>query len=134
MGLISQPAVYQRFIAPTPTSPGSPNDLANLTLRFTPTTDYFDRFEPNDSLVQARKVTLPFNTIPVSQFTDIPDDHDVDFFRFEAKAGDVIVVQRSPGQLDTVLGLLPPTVGHAPGGRRRQRPRHAVENRVRDPG
>ena len=43
INLLFQPAVFERFTAPTPTSPGSPNDLDNLTLRFTPTTDYSDR-------------------------------------------------------------------------------------------
>ena len=87
ISLLFQPAVYEQFVAPTPTSPGSPNDLSDLTLHYTPTTDYFDLFEPNDSLARARQVSLPFNTIPVLRFTELSTPDDVDFFRFKAKAG-----------------------------------------------
>jgi hypothetical protein len=83
----------------------TPNDLANLTLRYTPTTDYFDLFEPNDTLDRARKVALPFNSIPVLRFTEIGDEDDIDYFRFHATAGQVIVVETLSGQIDTVLGL-----------------------------
>jgi hypothetical protein len=107
INLIFQPAVYEQFVAPTttPPSPGSPNDLSNLTLRYTPTTDYFDLFEHNDTLARARKVTLPFNSIPVHRFTELKDENDVDFFRFRAKAGQVIVAETLSGQIDTILGL-----------------------------
>jgi hypothetical protein len=105
VNLLFQPAVYEQFVAPTATSPGSPNDLSNLTLRYTPTTDYFDLFEPNDSLARARRVSLPFNTIPVHRFTELNTPDDVDFFRFEAKAGEIIVAEILSSQIDTVLGL-----------------------------
>jgi hypothetical protein len=103
--LAFQPAVYERFVAPTPTSPGSPNDLSNLTLQYTPTSNYFDLSEPNNSLARARHVSLPFNTIPVRDFTELSTPDDVDFFRFKAKAGDVIVAEILNSQIDTVLGL-----------------------------
>jgi hypothetical protein len=105
VNLLLQPAVYEQFVAPTPTSPGSPNDLSNLTLRYTPTTDYFDSFEPNDTLARARQVSLPFNTIPVLRFTELGNPDDVDFFRFKARAGEVIVAEILSSQIDTVLGL-----------------------------
>ncbi len=105
VNLQMQPAVYERFVAPTPTSPGSPNDLSNLTLRYTPTTDYFDHFEPNDSLDRSRNVSLPFNTIPVVRFTELSTPDDVDFFRFKAEAGQDIVAEILTSQIDTVLGL-----------------------------
>ena len=105
VNLQMQPAVYERFVAPTPTSPGSPNDLSNLTLRYTPTTDYFERTEPNNSLDRARNVSLPFNTIPVTRFTELDAPDDVDFFRFKAEAGQVIVAEILTSQIDTVLGL-----------------------------
>jgi hypothetical protein len=105
INLQMQPAVYEQFVAPTPTSPGSPNDLSNLTLRYTPTTDYSDHFEPNDSLTHARNVSLPFNTIPVIRFTELSTPDDVDFFRFKAEAGQVIVAEILTSQIDTVLGL-----------------------------
>ena len=106
INLLFQPAVFERFVAPTPTSPGNPNDLANLTLRFTPTTDYSDAWaEPNNSLVTAQRITLPFNSIPISRFTEIGREGDVDFYRFDARAGDVLVAETLSGQIDTVMGL-----------------------------
>jgi hypothetical protein len=106
INLLFQPAVYERFVSPSATSPGSPVDLAHLTLRFTPTTDYSDFWaEPNNSLARARKITLPFTSIPVSRFTELGKKGDVDFFRFDAKAGDELVAEVLAGQMDTVLGL-----------------------------
>lgn len=106
INLLFQPAVYERFVAPSATSPGSSLDLANLTLRFTPTTDYSDFWaEPNNSLARARKITLPFTSIPVSRFTEFGKPGDVDFFRFDAKAGDELSAEILAGQMDTVLAL-----------------------------
>ncbi len=106
INLLFQPAVFERFTAPTPTSPGSPNDLDNLTLRFTPTTDYSDRWaEPNDTLAKAQRITLPFSSIPIRRFTEIGSEGDVDFYKFDAKAGDVLVAEILSRQLDTVIGL-----------------------------
>jgi hypothetical protein len=105
INLLFQPAVFEQFVAPTATAPGSPNDLSNLTLHYTPTTDYFDLFEPNGSLARARQVSLPFNTIPVFRFTELSTPEDVDYFRFKAKAGQVIVAEVLSSQIDTVLGL-----------------------------
>jgi hypothetical protein len=111
VNLIFQPAVYEQFIAPTASSPGSPNDLANLSLRYTPTTDYFDLFEPNNTLARARRVSLPFNTIPVLRFTELSSPDDVDFFRFQARAGQVIVAEILSSQIDTVIGLFDRSTG-----------------------
>ena len=106
INLLFQPAVYERFTAPAPPSPGSPNDLSNLTLRFTPTTPYSDSWsERNDVLPIATRVSLPFDSIPVSRFTEIGRDGDVDFYRFRATAGQVIVAQIVSSQLDTVMGF-----------------------------
>jgi hypothetical protein len=100
INLLFQPAVFQRFVQ------ASPNDLSNLTLRFTPTTGYSDFWsEPNDTLARARKIALPFSSVTVARFTEIGDADDVDFFRFRAKAGDVITAEILSSQLDTVLGL-----------------------------
>jgi hypothetical protein len=106
INLLFQPAVFERFTPPTLTSPGSPNDLDNLTLRFTPTTDYSDAWaEPNNSLATARRIALPFSSIPIRRFTEMGREGDVDFYKFDARAGDVIVAEILSGQLDTVLGL-----------------------------
>ena len=106
INLLFQPAVYEQFFSPTQSLPGSPNDLSNLTLRFTPTTDYSDFWaEPNNSLARARKISLPFSSIPITRFTEIGREGDVDFYRFDAKAGEKLVAEILSGQLDTVLGL-----------------------------
>ena len=108
INLLFQPAVYQRFLAPTttPPSPGSPIDLANLTLRFSPTMPYSDAWtEKNDRLHKATPIALPFDSIPVSRFTQIGDEGDVDFYRFQAQAGQAIVAEILSSQLDTVLGF-----------------------------
>ena len=106
INLLFQPAVFERFVSPTPTSPGSPVDLANLTLRFTPTTDYSDFWaEPNNSLAQARKISLPFTSIPIVRFTELGREGDVDFFRFDARAGDELVAEIMSGQMDSVMAL-----------------------------
>jgi hypothetical protein len=102
----SQPAVFERFFSPTPTTPGSPNDLDGLTLRFTTTTRYRDTWaEPNDTLARARRIALPFLSADVNHITEISGPNDVDFFRFSATAGQVIVAQLIAGQIDSVLGL-----------------------------
>jgi len=112
INLLFQPAVFERFTSPTPTSPGSPNDLANLTLRFTPTTDYSDFWaEPNDTLARARRITLPFSSIPIARYTEIGRTGDVDFFKFTGSAGDVITAEILAGRIDTVMGLFNRTTG-----------------------
>ena len=106
INLLFQPAVFQQFVSPTPTSPGSPVDLANLTLRFTPTTGYSDFWaEPNNSLARARKISLPFTSIPIVRFTELGREGDVDFFRFDAKAGDRLSAAILSGRMDSVMGL-----------------------------
>jgi hypothetical protein len=106
INLLFEPAVYERFFAPTTTSSGSPNDLSFLTLKFTPTTPYGDAWaEPNDTLNKATRISLPFDSLPVHRFTEIGDDGDVDFYRFTARRGEVIVAEILSSQLDTVLGI-----------------------------
>jgi hypothetical protein len=100
INLLFRPAVYERF------TETSPNDLSNLTLRFTPTTRYSDAWsERNDRLSKATPIQLPFNSIPVARFTEIGHPRDVDFYRFRAKAGQLIVAEILNSQLDTVMAI-----------------------------
>jgi hypothetical protein len=101
INLHNQPAVYEQF------TPGSPNDLANSTVRYNGTTDYNDNWaEPNDTFRMARNISLPFDSIEVTRFTVIePIGADVDYFRFAAQAGTTLVAEIVSGQLDSVLGL-----------------------------
>jgi hypothetical protein len=99
--LHNQPAVYEVF------TPANPNDLAGDDVRYSGTTTYDDNWaEPNDTLAQARSINLPFNSIPVNRFTEIePDGADVDFFRFTAQAGDLVIAETLTGSIDTMLVL-----------------------------
>ncbi|HLU05037.1 MAG TPA: pre-peptidase C-terminal domain-containing protein [Woeseiaceae bacterium] len=101
LNLHNQPAVFEVF------NSSNPVDLANDRLRFTGTTNYEDNWaEPNDSIADARDISLPFNSIPVNRFTEIePAGDDVDFYRFDATGGTTLVLQVVTGQLDSYLGL-----------------------------
>ena len=99
--LHNQPAVYEVF------TPGHPNDLAGDDVRYTGTTTYDDNWaEPNDTLGSARNINLPFNSIPVNRFTEIePTGGDVDFYRFTAQAGDLVIAETLTGGLDSMIVL-----------------------------
>jgi hypothetical protein len=56
-------------------------------------------------LRRATRIALPFESIPVQRFTEIGHDGDVDFYRFTAKQGEVLVAEILTSQLDTVLGI-----------------------------
>jgi hypothetical protein len=112
-------AIFELFSA----APGD-NDLDNRRLEFEGPGLFRDVFEPNDSAVPTEQhdrnacghndhddhgrglVRLPFNT--ADRFSDIsPPGGDVDFFRFRAKAGDILAIETVPGlqSMDTVLGI-----------------------------
>jgi hypothetical protein len=99
--LHNQPAVYEVF------TPANPNDLAGDDVRFTGTTTYNDNWaEPNDTLAQARSISLPFNSIPVNRYTEIePTGGDIDFYRFTAQQGDLVIAETLTGSLDSMLVL-----------------------------
>jgi hypothetical protein len=101
INLHNQPAVFEVFGA------ANPNDLGSSTVRYNGTTSYTDSWAGNnDSALTARNVSLPFDSIPVTRFTEIePAGADVDFFSFSAAAGSSLVAEILSGQLDTVLGL-----------------------------
>jgi len=96
---LERPAVYEVFTA-------ADNDLDEARFDvFTPK-PFRDPFEPNNSPTTARSVKLPFSTEAV--FTAV-DAGDVDFYRFTARAGDIVAIETVPGaQLDTMLGLFDP--------------------------
>ncbi|MGH8495991.1 MAG: pre-peptidase C-terminal domain-containing protein [Gammaproteobacteria bacterium] len=101
INLQNQPALFEVFNAT------SAMDLANDGVRFNGTTNYEDNWaEPNDSIGQARAISLPFSSIPVTRFTEIePTGGDVDFYRFDATGGTSLVLQVVSGQLDSLIGL-----------------------------
>jgi len=92
-------ALYEQFVAIRP------NDLQGRSLRFTAPNEFRDLREPNDGLLRARRVRLPYWS--GERFSGIfPSGDDVDFFRFFARAGDTLVAEtRAGNQFDTVLGV-----------------------------
>ncbi len=100
INLHNQPAIYELF------SGANPNDSANTTIRFNGTTNYEDNWaEPNNTADKARNITLPFDSIPITRYTEIEPLGDVDFFRFAGQAGTTLVAEILSSQLDTYMGL-----------------------------
>jgi len=98
--LISDPAGFEIF------SPQRPFDLANRQLFYTGTINYSDRWAGhNNTLATAKRVSLPFISNSVLQFTEHETSDDIDFFKFRAKAGQILVVETLTGRLDTLIGL-----------------------------
>lgn len=86
---------------------GFDNDLANYSVKYNTTKHELpDVFESNNSLGTAAAIVPPFNTAPNSQFTEIsPAAGDIDWFQFDAQAGQYFVAETTRGQIDSVLGL-----------------------------
>ena len=101
----NESALYEQFVGIRP------NDLQDRSLRFTAPNDFRDLREPDDDLVHARRVRLPYWSAERS--TGIfPPGNDVDFYRFSARAGDTLVAEtRAGNQVDTVLGVFDATTG-----------------------
>lgn len=70
---------------------------------------YRDRFEHNDSLDEAARIRLPFDSIDTAHaFTSIsPEGADIDFYvlKHQLRAGTSLVAEVLTGQVDTVMGL-----------------------------
>lgn len=94
-------ALYEVF------SFSNPNDLANYSVKYNTTKhDLDDVFEPNNSIAAAAAITAPFSSAPNEFFTEIsPSAADIDFYSFEAEAGQYLIVETTRGLVDTVLGL-----------------------------
>jgi len=98
--LFSDPAGFEIF------SPLKPFDLANSELNYTGTLNYSDRWAGNnDTIAGAKRVSLPFTSSNALQFTEHEAPGDVDFFKFRAKAGEIIMVETLTGRLDTLIGI-----------------------------
>lgn len=93
-------AVYELF------SDGD-NDLSNYSVKYNTTKHKLsDVYEDNNSIGAAAAVTAPFNTAPNSMFTELaPSAADIDFFSFEASAGQYFIADVTRGQIDSVIGL-----------------------------
>ena len=100
INLHNQPAVWELF-------PSGTNDLASSTVRYNGTTSYEDNWaEPNDTPGHARSISLPFDSIPITRYTEIePTGGDIDWFRFEAAGGKTLIAEVVSGQLDSLIAL-----------------------------
>lgn len=96
---IGNPAIFELF-------DNDDHDLANTRL-LTTTIPFFDRFERNDSLKRAKRITLPFSTVDEKRFTEIrPAGQDVDYFKARRlEQGQTLIAETLTGQLDSVLGI-----------------------------
>lgn len=100
---LNKTAVWETFNS-------SDNDLANRNFIFAGPLGFRDTFERaghrNDSLATATRVELPFQSTDGFSTID-PAIGDVDYYKFEAKAGDIITVETVPGRsaMDTFVGL-----------------------------
>jgi hypothetical protein len=83
------------------------NDLADYELLFSNLKQGFaDVFEPNNTLATARNVQLPFSTDSLSRNSTIaPAGGDVDYYRFSAKAGDILAIEVVRGTFDAIVGV-----------------------------
>ena len=84
------------------------NDLNGATLKFSKLGKAFkDKFEKNNSLKKASKISTPFDTLDTRRhYSSIdPEGADVDFYRFYADAGKYLVAEVVRGQIDSVLGV-----------------------------
>ena len=106
---LREPAVFEHFT--------TDNDLDDARFAVVTPRPFRDVFEPNDTLAPTVTaaalgghdapdlVRLPFST--VDRYTAIePLGGDVDYFRFRARAGDILAIETVPGnQVDTLIGL-----------------------------
>jgi len=100
INLHNQPAVWELFSSGT-------GDLSGSTVRYNGTTTYEDNWaEPNDVPSQARSIALPFDSVPITRYTEIePTGGDIDWFRFQATGGNTLVAEVVTGQLDSLIAL-----------------------------
>jgi hypothetical protein len=101
ISFIKSAAIYETF------TPTNPNDLSNKVVKYNVGVNYTDYAEPNNALSAARYIDLPFNSGNNKQYTEIePDGNDVDFYRFNGRAGDALIAEIATSALDTVIVLL----------------------------
>jgi len=101
ISFVKSAAVYETF------TPTNPNDLSDKVVRYGVGVNYTDYAEPNNALATARYIDLPFNSGNNKQYTEIePAGNDVDFFKFNGRAGDAFVAEIATSALDTVIVLM----------------------------
>ncbi len=94
------------------------NDLAGFEIKYVNFKRAFeDEFEGrhgNNTLATATRIDLPFNTASVRRFSEInPVGGDVDYYRFRARAGDILALETVRGTtgFDSMIGLFDADTG-----------------------
>jgi len=104
-GSFFETALFEQF------SLANPIDLDGGFQRYFGTTEFNDNFENNNSITSARPINLPFDSINNdNRYTALdPVGGDVDYFSFNATAGQTLVAEIVTSSADTVLGLFDTT-------------------------
>lgn len=106
LDLLFQGASFELF------GTGNTLDMANDEVRFLSLARFKDKLENNNSIAQAKHISLPFHTVDLSKFTAIaPEGNDIDYFKLSVKAGDVLAVETVRGEIDTIIGLFDANTG-----------------------
>jgi hypothetical protein len=92
------------------------NDLSGADLTFVNFKRGFeDELEGrngNNTIATGVRIDLPFSTASDRRFTEIsPIGGDVDYFRFRARAGDILAIEAVRGSPDTMIGLFDADTG-----------------------
>jgi hypothetical protein len=109
INLNNQTGAFEIFTA-------SDNDLDGFNLTFVNFkngfVDVFERHSGNDDIDHARAISLPFSTAPQHLYSAIdPVGGDVDYYRFRARAGDILALEVVRGGFDSVLGVFDADTG-----------------------
>jgi hypothetical protein len=92
------------------------NDLAHRKLTFVNFRRAFkeaaEAHGGNNDLAHAQRIQLPFTNASTERYAEIsPVGGDVDYYRFQAKGGDILAIEVVRGAPDTLLGLFDADTG-----------------------
>lgn len=104
--LSDDPAVFELFGVENPV------DLSNREVKYNAKATYNDKFESNNTINRAKHISLPFDSAETKRFTKIePDGNDVDYFKFEVDAGEILAIETVRGNIDTIIGVFDEDTG-----------------------
>lgn len=101
-GLLGNPATFEQFVF------GADSVDLEGTLRYSgvnPPLDLFDLGGGNNELARATPMFLVPFTSAFLPFATTIDPEDVDYYRFRARAGEVVAIEVVRGQMDSLLGV-----------------------------
>lgn len=99
INFLRRAAVYEWFNA-------ADVDLQGRRIEMRSPRGFRDRREPNNTIADATRVRLPYNTASSLYRYSSIDGTDVDFYRFKVKAGQTLLVETAPGpESDTMVAI-----------------------------